>query len=498
MEEGCLSITDLQKSLMQRLETSWPGERSALMQARLEEHEKLCLQEQDAHYDQSIEGVRALDARISEACKQVEALNAKRRAFCTQQDDALLAMKIRQDKERARIVHEWGAHTAVDSLAQLQFVASMMTSHVLLPSSQHSAPPPQAAAEESSSSSETSSSISSSSSSSSSPSLPPKDKEEESEYPQVLSVGLEYDCEKTASSKRPREQTTTYLDVFPGAEPVGSEEEDEEEDEVELFGENLKELEKQRDANFIDDEDDDLSNYDYDEEDIDDDDEDDEESSSSDSCSVRQMDILDDDEIVDLSSSSSPETRKKKKNSRYEPLQMTQEPTRKQPRRQARENAQPTLRRMFDRQINGLVDTLGNNKPKTRRNFVNIDNALSTGAKAGEWDSYDLRVGHKCDFCVKKATKCGCKIAIGPRTYYCGTTCIWSVRPMIDLLIHVHTATHTRAAEEQARDLVSLAQEGVQEKTRFWKKWRGDAEDEDDVEDDNGIDISKKKRRQRD
>jgi hypothetical protein len=69
---------------------------------------------------------------------------------------------------------------------------------------------------------------------------------------------------------------------------------------------------------------------------------------------------------------------------------------------------------------------------------------------------------------------------------------------MIDLLIHVHTATHTRAAEEQARDLVSLAQEGVQEKTRFWKKWRGDAEDEDDVEDDNGIDISKKKRRHRD
>ena len=305
----------------------------------------------------------------------------------------------------------------------------------------------------------------------------------------MLSVGLAYDCEKT-TSKRPRE-TTTYLDAFPGAEPVGSEEEDE--DEVELFGENLEKLEKQRDANFIDDENDDPSNYEYDEEDIDD--EDDDESSSS-----RQMDIVDDDdEIVDLSSSSSPETRRKKnKGSRYEPLQMTQEPTRKQPMRQARENAQPTLRRMFNRDIEVLVDSLGQNNIKTRKNFADIEKALSSGVEIGEWDTYDVAVAHKCDFCVRKA-KCGSRITIGRDIYYCGTSCIKSVRPTIDLLIHVHTAKHTRRAEEKARDLVSEAQQGVTDKAREWKRRRGEAPDEEDAEDDNGIDISKKnKRRQRD
>jgi hypothetical protein len=498
---------------MNRLETTWPGERTALMQACFEEHEKRCAEELEAFQEQHAERLRAFRVRENELHELLKALGDERRAFCDAQDDALISLHTRQDKQRARVAQEWGVSTAISAVAELELALTSAAhfalvaggggtdNYVVLPSSQPSPHPPPLAvvkptipqpAEEKN---ESSSSLSPSSST------------------PILSVGLAYECEggggddagkkrKKKNQKRSR-RPQTYLDAFPNAERVDDEEQ--EEDSVVLFDEEEEEEdaghpERDCDEWFVNDEHE-KSNYEHDEEEEEEEEENEEEDiDDDDSQGLQAMDVdddIEDDDDDDDSSSSSfslqqqpPPPSGKSSRSRYVPLVM--EATRKQPRRQARENAQPVLRRMFADDINGLIGTLGHNKPKTKQNFVYIEKALSSGASMGEWDAFDVRVPHDCDFCVKKAT-CGVSFSIGARKFHCGTTCVWVVRPVIELLVHVHTAPPTRDAENTARDMVSHAQECVKKKARHWKKRRGDPSDEEDEEDDKGIDITKKK-----
>lgn len=495
---------NLLNMLMNRLETTWVGDRIALMRIHLEAHEKRCAQEQEAFSEQTNAGLREFRTRKNELYAQLNALRDEERTFCDRQDEAVLDMRARQDKERERILQEWSTGTALDGTAQLDFVVAAalnsadnnepVQSIILLPSSQQTpnrdVSPPQAAANTSSAPAAQAAEDSSSSSSS----LPPKEKEEEEEeYAPVQSVGLAYDCEdRPTPLKRTRE---TYLQTFPGAEPL--EHEVEEERSVELVGEDNEEVEKELDRRFVNDNDKEESNYDEEEEE----EEDISSDSSSDDQGLRRMAIVDvdddedfvppsqKDEIIDIvsSSSSSSSPKKKKKNGRV----LVMEPQRVQPVRQARENAKPSLRRLFDREIAGLIDTLGENSPKTKQNFADIEKVISDRGWVGEWDSFDVPVKRTCNFCAKEAN-CGYRISIGNTMYHCGTHCIWSVGPLIELLEVVYRRRHTEQAESRARELVSSAQEGAEEKRRHWGR------NEDDAHNDKyGIDITKKKKKKK-